>query len=548
MSNSILESYFVKVAAVPDGASFVKLSRVLKLAEHEISGVVGSTITSLIKFETASVGVFSAIALGLVGMADKAAQTDQSYRLLGMRMLMTKDTFQAFQTALDDVGVTADQAAYDPESNRRVNELYQRNLRLEGTLGPEFEKNMERIRDVRMQVKELGRDAQYLEFGAINKLFTKLGFGGDELDGKLHRLNDWFEQNLPQMADKISDFLVPVWKDAILVVQDFGDILKAGAGDFSFLMATLDGDDSIKDTTFSVNNLKKAFEDLLDFVTKSTLGVGVVIKSLMHYGNTMAYIGRAAVSFAHGDTTAASGFLDKSYDEFFAGEDDTAAMHDPAKRDGLSDWAAFQKYKTRKADDSSGVPVSNYRDLLDKYSAQYGIDPDYAAATMMSESSGNPNSMSTVKSGSRKGQHAYGLFNLMPDTAAQYGLGMDQIQDPNRNAEAGIHYLADLLKEFHGDKELASAAYNAGSGAVKKYGGVPPYDETQKYVSDVMKELAYLQKNGNSKTVTIQNMHIVVPPNTPKDDIHAIISKSMKNMIDTSTKNEIAQTAGGAFY
>jgi len=83
---------------------------------------------------------------------------------------------------------------------------------------------------------------------------------------------------------------------------------------------------------------------------------------------------------------------------------------------------------------------------------------------------------------------ARGLMQLMPATAARYGITEPQaLMHPQTNAQAGSRYLADLLRLFDGDTELALAAYNAGEGAVLKYGRrIPPYPETQHYVTKVM--------------------------------------------------------------
>ena len=86
------------------------------------------------------------------------------------------------------------------------------------------------------------------------------------------------------------------------------------------------------------------------------------------------------------------------------------------------------------------------------------------------------------------------LEALMPATAARYGVtvkpeaeGEHAAMEPKVNAQIGTRYLADLLRMFDGDKELALAAYNAGEGAVIKYGRrIPPYPETQQYVAKVM--------------------------------------------------------------
>ena len=79
---------------------------------------------------------------------------------------------------------------------------------------------------------------------------------------------------------------------------------------------------------------------------------------------------------------------------------------------------------------------------------------------------------------------AIGLMQLMPGTASQYGADP---KDPAQNVEAGTAYLRDLLLKYNGDVALALAAYNAGPGAVQKYGGVPPYAETRSYVGRVIR-------------------------------------------------------------
>ena len=115
-------------------------------------------------------------------------------------------------------------------------------------------------------------------------------------------------------------------------------------------------------------------------------------------------------------------------------------------------------------------------ELVDKYSTQAGLDVDFVKAVINQESGFNPNA--TSKCG------AMGLMQLMPGTAQ--GLGVTNAYDPEQNIQGGTKYLKGLMDRFDNNKSLALAAYNAGPNAVKKYGGIPPYQETQNYVKSVL--------------------------------------------------------------
>ncbi|MEA2720098.1 MAG: hypothetical protein QOJ39_1962 [Candidatus Eremiobacteraeota bacterium] len=125
---------------------------------------------------------------------------------------------------------------------------------------------------------------------------------------------------------------------------------------------------------------------------------------------------------------------------------------------------------------SAPVPPAQIDALVEQNAATWQVDPALIKAVIANESGFNANATSPVG--------ARGLMQLMPDTAA--GLGVRDSYDPAQNVAGGARYLRGLLDRFHGDKRLAVAAYNAGPGAVEKYGDVPPYAETRNYVQNVL--------------------------------------------------------------
>lgn len=114
--------------------------------------------------------------------------------------------------------------------------------------------------------------------------------------------------------------------------------------------------------------------------------------------------------------------------------------------------------------------------IVDKVSAEHGLDPSLAKAVIKVES--NYNADATSHAG------AMGLMQLMPATAAS--LGVENPYDINQNINGGIKLLKSLLDSFNGDIKLTLAAYNAGGPRVREYGGVPPIPETQNYVKKVL--------------------------------------------------------------
>jgi hypothetical protein len=135
----------------------------------------------------------------------------------------------------------------------------------------------------------------------------------------------------------------------------------------------------------------------------------------------------------------------------------------------------------------AAIPISNpgaklspadLAEMLAKAGDEHNLDVDLLASLVKAESGGNAHAVS--RTGAR------GLMQLMPSTAA--GLGVSDSFEPRQNVRGGSAYLDALLTHYHDNMALALAAYNAGTAAVDKYHGIPPYHETQAYVARVIHE------------------------------------------------------------
>jgi soluble lytic murein transglycosylase-like protein len=120
------------------------------------------------------------------------------------------------------------------------------------------------------------------------------------------------------------------------------------------------------------------------------------------------------------------------------------------------------------------APAVPYGEIIDKMSAQHGVDAKLVRAVIQVESAYRQSARS------RKG--AMGLMQLMPATAKEYGV--KDPYDPESNIEGGIKYLKTLLQRL--PRDLALAAYNAGEAAVERFHGIPPYPETRNYVARIV--------------------------------------------------------------
>ena len=128
--------------------------------------------------------------------------------------------------------------------------------------------------------------------------------------------------------------------------------------------------------------------------------------------------------------------------------------------------------------DTSPTRLTRYDSIIKEAAALYRLPESYIRAVMKIESNFDPRVVSPAG--------AVGLMQLMPFTAER--MMVSDIFDPRQNIMGGARYLRILANAFNGDIHLTTAAYNAGEHAVVRYGGIPPYEETQNYVVKVLEQ------------------------------------------------------------
>lgn len=155
--------------------------------------------------------------------------------------------------------------------------------------------------------------------------------------------------------------------------------------------------------------------------------------------------------------------------------------------------AGYRRVIKESGQATLGAALStSFEDLIRTAAGRYNLDADLVRAVIRAESDFN--------SSARSQKGAMGLMQLMPETAKLHNVA--DAYNPSDNVEGGVRHLRMLLDRYQGNLELSLAAYNAGSGAVEKHGGIPPFAETREYVRRVLR--FYDSYRGNGLTLSSQ--------------------------------------------
>jgi hypothetical protein len=173
-----------------------------------------------------------------------------------------------------------------------------------------------------------------------------------------------------------------------------------------------------------------------------------------------------------------------------------------------SDVVSIEPEEIFPANPPARLAPGPFADLIRDAGVKHGVDENLIHSVIREESNFNPRALSR--------KDAQGLMQLLPETAARYSIRNPF--DPAQNIDAGTHYLKDLLALYRGNLSLALAAYNAGPQMVERYGGIPPFPETQNYVRRITAELAQINaKKGSTGAPITQTSPQPAKTDLPSD-------------------------------
>ena len=179
--------------------------------------------------------------------------------------------------------------------------------------------------------------------------------------------------------------------------------------------------------------------------------------------------------------------------------------------------------------------------IIKQAASQHGISEGLIKAVMHTESGFNVNARSPVG--------AQGLMQLMPATARRFNVS--NAYDPQQNIMAGAKYLSWLMKRFNGNTSLVLASYNAGEGNVAKYGGIPPFKETQDYVRRVSSRYSNLYSNGiassSSNNAPTENARIIAQSSPHESSSNATPHYSAQRQIIMAADGSFTDAPIGSF-
>ncbi len=289
---AVLKSYLISLGFRADQGQYNQADALLKMFESQVTRVTSGSATQFVKMGTAIVGVYTAIGSATIGLLDKISQSDLGYQLYAVRMMMSTDAAKKLKIATDALGHSLDDVFINPELTRQFQDLVDLQNKLQGSQGGDFETTMRQVRAMRFELTKMHVTATWLMQRLAGDIAKGLGI--TDLHGGLKDVGKWFAENIPTISRNIADILVPVTKQAYMLWEGIGLVLKAVAVDFMNLFAILSGDKSLEGTNVTLEKIGRTLQWIV-------YSIEPTIRAFVALIRAVAAIAEAFALWASGD-------------------------------------------------------------------------------------------------------------------------------------------------------------------------------------------------------------------------------------------------------
>ena len=513
---NILQEYLVRLGFSQNQTAYAQFQNALRDVNRFVENQYYSMGKHVATFQAATTTAFLGVGAAVATMAERTAAADQEYRLLALRMYTSLPVARELKVALDELGQPLENIMWDPELAKRFHQLVEDQRKLTAELGPDFEAQMLKIRDVRFEFNRFGVELKYLTMEVVRLLAKTLGTDVDGLLRKMREFNAWFIANMPQIAQWIVQHLKPALQDIKKIASETWTVIKDLSVTFTNLIAILSGDDSLKTSTADFNKFADAIEKTVHWLARLLLVTDKVIESALNLSSAIIKSQQAPLyAQAFGPLGAlawAAGQPDIQKDLKQARSDFAAAAGLTGPEIGLGPVTATPGAQGTYLS-GAGPALANSANIQAAIIAtakQMGVPPELALAVAQHESNfrqfdkyGNV----LVNRGQHGESHATGIFQLQPGTAKQYGVDP---ADVGGNITGGVSYLRDLLKQY-GNQEAA----------LQHYYGSKNVADNQKYARSVLNHKV-------DSSVHVGNLTVHVPSGKP-EEVHRAVKKALED-------------------
>jgi hypothetical protein len=485
------------------------------LVKKQTMGIAGDVL----KWQGAIVGMFGAIAAGVIKSMDKVAMADQEYRLFGERMFMDTAHARNLKVALDALGEPLEAIAFDPELHDRFMQLIADQKEMSKGLGGDYEANMRKIRDIRFEFTRMKVEIQYLAMGGLNAIFKAFGADSGDLLTNLRKFNDWIIHNIPYLSDQFAKYLIPILRVTKRLFVEIWEDIKLASVVFTNFIGLLSGDTSIEGQTASFEKFAKAIEHVIGFLANVAHYIGQVEGMILHLinaaqaavtGNFSGAVGE--LKAALGNVNSGSGAVAGATIGSFFGPEGTLIGGGIGYGVGALNQAinpqaeahSTAQYAQQATGLGSGAGVPDIMALARKIGADTGI-PANIIFDQWAHETGDFSNRGALRLNNLAG------INVPGGNGKDYR-AFKSIEDFGR-------YFEDLLKS---DRYASQGVLNARTidqyAASLKAGGY--YTDSQSNYASGMKYRE--QEHNTASSITIENINIMQPNATKQEIVQAV--------------------------